>query len=97
MNEIIYIILSAIIGSIFGILMDEFFYMIQGNFVLNKTNRKVFCILQLITSIIILWFINFKLIKYEKYPLLSALFVTAYYNSQINLWDNLKSFKYTNA
>lgn len=93
-RDIGHIILFAIVGGVFGLILDKIFILIQNKFKKNRTNKCIFTILQLFISIGILWILNSKIICCVKEPLSGVIFITLYYNSQTNLWNNLKEFKY---
>lgn len=85
MNDISQLVISSLIGAIYGILLDEIFIAIQTNFQQNKFNKCIFAIIQLLISIFLLWGLHLSIS--------SLLFTTMFYNTQNNLWNNMLAFK----
>lgn len=84
-NEISQLMISSLIGAIYGILLDEIFITIQTKFQQNKFNKCIFAIGQLFISVLLLWGLHLSIS--------SLLFTTMFYNTQNNLWNNMLAFK----
>ncbi len=94
-NEISQFIIASLIGSVYGILLDDIFIMFQNKFQQNRITKCTFAILQLFVSVILLWISHVIVSNHAKLSISVLMFTSMYYNTQYNLWNNMLAFKYT--
>jgi hypothetical protein len=96
-NEISQFMAFAMIGTVYGILLDEIFISIQHRFRRNRMNKCLFAIIQLIVSVILLWYSHIIIINHVNLSISALMFTLMYYSTQNNLWNNMLAFKYTKS